>query len=225
VTPPYPQQTISYKTFVKTTVTLGLREVFANHPDQNLRGVKVTLESPTTRAHYPAVVVKFFGRDIQNVGVGSIEFNSSNQLFEHYWYNGDISLEIHALDPRSADYISNTIVQTITLGNLQAWTDHFLQRTADLVESVNPDAAYNVVTINTDKISEFGESKEPATWQAEDAFIYRNSYRMSLMGEYYSIPATPEITSIIEHVNFYAYDSAAGEPVPTGTADPAPWLP
>lgn len=219
---PYPMQTISYRRFVKTAMTLGLRHVFEHHPDPNLRRVKVTLEAPTTQAHYPAVVVKFFGRNIQNVGVGSEQYGGDIR-YQHYWYDGDISLEIHALDPLSVDYVSNTIVQTITVGQLETWTNQLFQQLYALTASENPDAEFNYLTVNSDKISEFGELKSPAPWGGEDAFVYQNTYRVGVMGEYYSVPTSPELMVIIEKVNVYPYDSSVGEPVPTGVDDSAPW--
>lgn len=230
---PYQQQTIHYKTFVKTAMALGLREVFLQHPDSNLRtsvgadgkqlGTKVTLDSPTSQAHYPAIVVKFYGRNIQNVGVGHEEYSNGTR-FQHFWYDGDIALEAHALDPRTVDYLSNTIVQTITVGSLEAWTNQLFKRLNAFTVADNPDYAYNSITITSDKIQEFGESKEPTPWGSEDSFIYRNSYRSAVLGEYYSVPVTPDFEQIINRVYFYPYESDAGEPVPTGSNDPAPWV-
>jgi hypothetical protein len=69
----------------------GLAEVFAHHPDAMLRthvprnttgnrstrGTKVTLEWPKTKDRYPCIVVRFFERNIQRMGVGHEEWISS----------------------------------------------------------------------------------------------------------------------------------------------------
>lgn len=219
----YPQQSIHYKTFVKVAIVGALRDAFAGHPDTNLRETKITAEFPTTKLRHPAIIVRFFERTIQNVGIGHEEWIDGVR-YQHYWWNGDIELEIRALDPLSADYISNTIVQIITVGQLEQWTNLFFQRIYDETDVVVPDVAANVLNLNSDQISGFGESREPAPWLAEDAFVFKNSYRVAAMGEYYSIPMTPLADQFIRKVLVYPYDSEAGDPVPTGTDDPAPWV-
>lgn len=69
----FPEQTIRYKTFIKRMLVTGLTEVFAKHPDDIIQRTKVSIEFPRTQADYPAVVVRFFERDIFNAGVGHEE--------------------------------------------------------------------------------------------------------------------------------------------------------
>lgn len=219
----YPQQTIHYLAFVKTAVVYGLRGVFENHPDENLRQAKVTLEFPTDSAHFPAVVVRFNERQIRNVGISHEELIDGTR-YAHYWYAGELVFEVHALDPKTADYLSNTLVQTISVGYLETWTNQFFHQIYEMVESENPDTQYNSLTINSDVINPRGNGKEPAPWQSEDGFIYKNSYGVDCMGEYYSVPQNPGVDTIIESVNVYPYSTLFGETPPPGVDDPAPWI-
>lgn len=68
-----PQRTLLYKTFVKNTLVSALQDVFVNHPDEDLRKARVSVEYPRTQVDYPTVIIRFFERDIFNAGVGHIE--------------------------------------------------------------------------------------------------------------------------------------------------------
>lgn len=68
-----PEQTISYKTYVKETFVQALSPVFTSHPDPLLQHTKVSIEYPRTEADYPSVVIRFHETDIANAGVGHSE--------------------------------------------------------------------------------------------------------------------------------------------------------
>lgn len=219
----YPQQTIHYKTFVKTALVMGLRNAFASHPDTNLRDIKVTVEYPVDEVHYPALVVKFVERELQTVGIAHEELIDEVR-YGHWWYKGAIELGIHAFDTRTVDYISNSIVQIISFGYLESWTNQFFTQLYNQTSAENPDVTYNSLTVNADQIHPLGEGREPAPWGAEDAFVYKGGYTVDVMGEYYSVPLSPEADTIIQQVDVYPYNSASAEDVPTGVDDPAPWI-
>lgn len=71
-----PEQTIRYKTYAKRTLVEGINTVFGNHPDALLQATKATIEFPKTEVDYPAIVVRFFEREIFNSGVGNTELVS-----------------------------------------------------------------------------------------------------------------------------------------------------
>lgn len=219
----YSQQTIHYKTFVKTALVHSLRAAFEGHPDTNLRDLKVTVEYPVNEVHYPALVVKFIERELQTVGIAHEEL-IDDVRYGHWWYKGAIELGIHAFDTRTVDYISNSLVQIISFGHLETWTNQFFTKMYGQTIVENPDMENNSLTVNSDQIHPLGEGREPAPWGAEDSFVYKGGYSIDVMGEYYSVPLSPELDTIIEQVDVYPYSSASGEPIPEGADDPAPWI-
>lgn len=220
-----PEQTIHYKTYLKTALVEGLRPVFTNHPDSKLQGTKVSLDFPNTKEQYPAVIVRFFERQIFNAGVGHVEFiydnNSATDIkYRHYFYNGDIEFALYALSSLDRDLLADSLVQTLAMGDVAAYTQLFRNRIYSPNITTYPLADWNFITLGTDVISGFGETQLPAPWQPEDVLVYQTSYRIPVFGEFYSVPSDTVVENITS-INFYPY--LEGDPVPTGSTDPAPW--
>lgn len=218
----YSEKTISYKTYLKTAMVEAFRAVFGNHRDKLLKRTKVGIEFPLDQASYPALIVKFFERDIQNAGIGHVEFINHLPV-KHYLYHGDIEFSIKGLSSLDRDLLSDTIVQTLTMGELQSYTNNFFRRIY-ANEIKYPLAATNFININTDQVMGFGETAVPAPWGPEDQLVYETAYRTNVFGEFYS--PFPTITpTIIERVDMFPYLQDV-EDVPTGREDdPAPWEP
>lgn len=223
---PQIEKTVPYKTYIKTAIVEALRGVFDAHVDEGLRSTKVTIEYPNDKARYPAIIVRFFEREISNAGVGHTEIltiDGNDFRFKHYFYSGDVEFAIHALSSYDRDLISDTLVQTIAMGDLLGYTKNFLNRinASDFTET--PKAEYNYININTDRIQGFGETQTPAPWLPEDVLVYQTSYRCEVKGEFYSLPPTPgEAVGYVEEVDSYPYVEDL-EPVPDGADDPAEW--
>lgn len=222
-----PELTIKYKTYTKKALVQGLGPVFKNHIDQSLQNVKVTIDFPRTQAAFPAVVVRFYEREISNAGVGHREVITDDDgkawVFKHYFYTGDIEFSIYALTSLDLDLIADTVVQTIAMGELDSYTNRFLARIyPDDDGATYPDALAHFININTDRITGFGERQSPTPWGAEDDLVYQSSYRISTFGEFYSPPPrTP--SGVITEVKTYPYIGGT-EPVPEGTSgDGTPW--
>lgn len=226
-----PERTIHYKTYLKTALVEGLRDVFIHHIDDPLRKTKVTIEWPTTRDMYPTIIVRFFERNIVNAGVGHVEYIVRNpdepverhfvDRFKHYFYKGDIEFAIFALTSYDRDIVSDSLVQTLGMGDLLNYTNRFLDRIYNPAVELEPDSLWNYVNVNTDEIQGFGEAQVPVPWGTEDELVYQTAYRVAVFGEFYSLPPTTPI-GYIRKVNFYPYIKDM-EPVPEGTDDPAPW--
>lgn len=227
-----PQATIRYKTYVKTAMVEGLREVFANHKDPKLSETKVTIDYPRREADYPTVIVRFFEREIKNAGIAHeeyIRFNDENgnsvgsYRFKHYFYTGDIEFGVYALSSLDRDLIGDTLVQVLAMGNLESYTNRFLARIYADTEKY-PDSIWHYITVNTDTIQGFGESQNQTPWASEDDLIYQTSYRARIWGEFYSVP--PNLPApIIERVTQYPYIKDA-EAVPEGDPnDYTEWQP
>lgn len=231
------EYTVPYLTYTKRALIEGLRQVFAVHPDPSYRyvpatigdeeatGTKITVEFPVTKNQYPSIVVKFYERNITNMGIGHIEFLSSDSGFtyskyKHYNFTGDIEFVILALSSTDRDTISDSLVQTLAMGDLADYTSNFYTRLYQPDKIVYPDSIQNFININTDIISGFGETQAPAPWQPEDVLVYQKSYRCGIFGEFYSLSPVTK-AQFIRAVNVYPY--LTGEPIPTGTPDPSPW--
>lgn len=222
-----PELTVRYKTYLKTALVEGLQGVFSNHLDIALRDVRVTVDFPRTQAAYPAVVIRFYERNVFNAGIGHREIiqdeNGDNWIFKHYFYRGDVEFSIYALSSWDRDLISDTLIQTIGMGDLNSYTNRFLARIwPDDDGAVYPDALAHFININTDEITGFGENTSQVPWESEDDLIYSTSYRCAVFGEFYNPPPQMPV-GLITKVNQYPY-IAGVEDVPQGTpGDGAPW--
>lgn len=247
--PLLPELTVPYKTYFKAAIVEGLRTVFANHPDLKLRyndvhktGTKVSIEFPTSELMYPSIVVKMHERDLQNIGVGHVEFlyvedaDVRSYKFRHMLYHCDLELSIYALSSLDRDLLSDAVVQTLMMPDMAAYTDAFFQRIyypinlaadPDIDDRSPADARnihrWNYVNISTDRIQPVGESQTPQPWLSEDQLVYASGYQTSAFGEFYSLPPAREVQGYgtIQHVNLYPY--LPWEPVPTGVDDPSLW--
>jgi hypothetical protein len=247
--PLIPVQTIRYKQYVKEALLEALRAVFASHPDTILRRTSVDIDFPMDEALYPAVVVRFYERSIRNAGIGHSEFLPEIDpdtgdptglyiKYKHYLYSGDIEFAIYALSSLDRDLVADTVVQVLTMGDLEPYSDQFLNRIyqADAVQE--PSSVDHMINLNTDEIMGFGETQDLAPWGAEDVMIYSTSYRIGIFGEFYSRTPPNTIYGVVEKVETYPYMPAAGETQPNpnwsgpdgiqGTGDdlpdPAPWI-
>jgi hypothetical protein len=229
------QQTISYKTYIKETLTEAMSAVFAGHPDSILQEkVNVSVNLPMTETEYPAVIVRYFERNIHNLGVGHQEYlqvfdedgEPTGQAirFKHFGYSGDVEFSVYGLSSPDRDLVSDSIVQTLTMGETETYSKVFFNRIYFPDYTTDPKGEEHFVNLNTDNLMGFGESEVIAPWMPEDVLVYQTSYRVPITGEFYS--RVPDDTvGIIGDVELYPYSPEAGETPPVG--DPAntnPWL-
>lgn len=248
-----PELSVHYLTYLKTAVQTGLADVFAHHPDPLLRtrqetyndkpvtrGTKVTLEWPKTKDRYPCIVVKFFERSIRRMGVGHFEeiYIGADDLAPtkmwHNIYDGDLEFGIYGLSNYDRDVLSDTLVQTITMGSLEGFTNRYLSAidgpTYDYAALAThdatavPDAHWNFISINYDAVSGFGETQAPVPWVAEDEQLYIKQYRVAMFGEFYSVPPVNRSGGLVEKVPVFPYIEDL-EPIAEGDPDdPADWF-
>lgn len=220
-----PEKTIKYKTYVKTALVESLKPVFQQHIDQNLQNTKVTIDFPKERQSFPSVVISFYEREIFNAGVGHEEIvkdpDGAAWKFKHYFYKGEIELQIYTLSSLDRDLISDTLVQTIAMGNLSSYTNNFLNRIYPPDSDDYPDAVGHFININTDKITGVGENQTKVPWNSEDDYIHSTSYRVDVFGEFYSLP--PDFPhEYVSQVFLYPYIDGIDEK-PTGTEGETNW--
>lgn len=229
------QKTVAYKTYIKETLVEGMAGMFAGHPDTLLRDkVNVTVALPMTETEYPAVVVRFFERNIHNLGVGHQEHIATyDELgeptgrvlrFKHYGYSGDVEFAVYALSSVDRDLVGDSIVQTLSMGDTETYSTPFYQRIYNPDYTTDPQAEEHFINLNSDQISGYGESEVIAPWMPEDVLVYQTSYRVPITGEFYSrVPG--DDFGIVSEVETYPYSPDAGEEPPEG--DPEndnPWL-
>ena len=222
------ERTIHYKTSIKRAMVESIRSVFDQHPDKLLSKTKVTIEHPQDKNRYPSVVVRFFERDIRNMGIAHMEIlpvtndgTVTNQKFKHYIYKGEVEFGIYALSSLDCDLIADTIVQTLAMGDMEAYTNQFFERIYEpAYESGKP-----FININTDVINGVGEQVSPAPWDPDSQLIYQAGYRCDVGGEFYSLEDPNSSFEIIEQINQFPYVRGLDE-VPEGTpGNDSEWQP
>lgn len=225
------ERTVRYKTYIKTAMVQAFRGVFEHHKDELLGRTKVVLDYPRTDAEMPAVIVRFHGRDIQNMGVGHeehiqvdgtdgqpIEPFGGVYAFRHYMYHADIEFAILGLSSKDRDLISDTVVQTLAMGKLEAYTNQFFERIyPNETEAKYPDSIWHFINVNTDLFYDGSETQEQTPWQSEDDLIYRTSCRVPVMGEFYSVP--PDLPKeYVSNVLLFPYIGGL-EDIPEGDSE------
>ncbi len=223
------QRTIRYKTYIKRALTEAFRNVFAHHPDTLLERTKVTIDYPRSESDYPCLIVRLFERDIKNAGIAHEEHllgdgseeapdSAGHWRFKHYFYHGDLEFAVYGLSSKDRDLISDTVVQTIGMGDLAAYTNEFFDRIyPDETASAYPDSIWHYINIDSDELQGFGETQAAVPWGSEDDLMYQTSYRVKVFGEFYSVP--PHMPAeLVRQVIQYPY-IAGVEPTPQGNPD------
>lgn len=232
-----PELTVKYKTYLKTATVEAFRGVFQNHIDKLLQRTKVAIDYPRSEADFPALIIRFFERDIKNAGVGHEEWiraedgDQSNldlgkaYRFKHYFYTGDLEFAIYALSSKDRDLVSDSVVQTIGMGDIAGYTNRFFERIyPDESTGRFPDSIWHYININSDLMQGFGETQNATPWGSEDDLMYQTSYRVRVFGEFYSVPPDAPFEVIAKIVQ---YPYIAGiEDLPEGDpGDDSPWTP
>lgn len=233
-----PQQTITYKTYLKTAVTEAFRAVFQHHIDDLLAKTNVTIDFPRKESDYPCLLIRFYEREINNMGVGHIEhiqvdgpdgqpLDSEGGVFDfkHYLYKGDIEYAIYGLSSLDRDLVADSVVQTLGMGSLEEYTNRFFERIyPDERRAEYPDSIWHMININTDLIKPVSENQEATPWLSEDDLIYRGGYRTPVFGEFYSVP--PDLPKqYVEKVLQFPYIGGLEE-IPKGNVeDESFWQP
>lgn len=228
--PLIPQQTVKYKTYVKQALVEGLTPVFEIHTDDILRKTFIGIDFSEEEVVYPSIIIRFYERSLTNAGVGHTEWRETVEgsglyhLYKHYLYTGDIEFAIYALSSYDRDLVADALIQTLAMGDLEAYTNQFFIRIYQADPLIEPTSVEHYVNLNTDEIMGFGESQVLAPWEPEDTLVYQTSYRINIHGEFYSLTPDMQAYGLVERVDSYPYDPDAGEEAPEPHPDdPAPW--
>lgn len=231
---PVYQQTVRYRTYIKETIVEALRDVFDDHPDPLLRNTKVTPELPTDRASFPAIIVRYYNRNLHNAGIGHHEWILATpegyepklyQKFKHFMYTGDVELKILALSSKDRDFLADAIVQTIGMGDSETYSRAFLERVYNADPEIQEGSKYHFINLKTDDFQELGDQEAPAAWMEEDLLVYSATFRIPIFGEFYSRLLTDQTSyGVVQQVDLYPWiPDIEPEPDPNPD-DPNPWL-
>jgi hypothetical protein len=235
--PTIPIQTVQYKTYVKEALVEALRNAFTGHPDELLAKVNIGIDYSLEELDYPQIVVRFYERSIKNAGVGHQEWFETAEgtgryvRFKHMLYTGDIEFAVYALSSYDRDLISDSIVQILTMGDIEPYTNAFLERIYSPNPTTEPVSIEHFINLNTDEIMGFGETQTPAPWGPEDVLVYQTAYRIGIFGEFYSrMPEPQPDYGLVERVDSFPYPADEEAPDPGwrgpdgvyGTADDQP---
>lgn len=222
VTPQYIHQaTIQYKTFLKRMIVEALQNAFKRHPDAWIAKSKIGIEYPTDRADFPAIIVKFYERDMLNAGVGHVEYGPSPTdpnypegpefknwvKYHHRIYKGDLEFDVMGLQAVDRDKMVDALIEVLAMEDVTPQGKSFQERVYESIENT-PFADQHFVALNTDLVQGYGEQQEIAPWIPEDTLLYKSTYRIPVFGEFYSLtPSGASSTSVVEKVQFYPWDS------------------
>jgi hypothetical protein len=228
------QQTVRYRTYIKETLVEALRDVFDDHPDPLLRNTKVTVELPTDESSFPAIIVRYYNRRLNNAGIGHHEWMLATpegyepklyQKFKHFMYSGDVEFKIMALSSKDRDFLADALVQTLGMAETEAYSRTFLERVYNADPELQEGSKYHFINLATDEFSELGDQEGPAPWMEEDLLVYSSTFRIPIFGEFYSRLLTDQTSyGIVQKVEFYPWIPDMPDPVDpiTGAANPDP---
>jgi hypothetical protein len=176
-----------YLTYLKTMLVAALKQAFDNaYPEEDFRGVHVSIEYPIEEAHYPGIWVDYDDMDdLQIVGVDHKEYIPAEDNFypaTRWKFSGYVTCTVTALTSLERDRLYDELVTTIAFGQF----DTARKRFRDFIEDNDLVAAL----LNFDKISPKGSVAAPGTPWGTDEIIYERSLSVGVVGEFIPHPNT-----------------------------------
>jgi hypothetical protein len=225
-----PQQTLQYSTFIKRSLVEATREALINHPSATVSGTQVTVDMPRTKSAFPAIVIKFYEREMPNAGVGHYEyvldpdFPEDEQIYTkvyHRMYKGDVEWSIYGLSSVDRDLVRDALIEVLAMQELTTGGSAFISRMYDDLNTT-PYGASHFPVLNLDLITGYGEAESMPVWAPEDSLVYSVKYRVPIFGEFYSnIAPVRTSTGFVEEVDVYPWaTSVGGEQIDAPPTDP-----
>lgn len=176
--------TQAYPLGLKREVISAFKPLFGNeYPDTDLRNrIQIHLEWPNAREQLPAIYVTYTEGDIQNMGLGHIEFDTDESgapiMVKHYRFDGQLNFNVLSLSALERDRIAAGLINLLAFGETIPAFDDFKEELAD--------GDYVSMVINAEQIQTQGTNTTPVPWGNEDEMIYSQTYSVPLHGEFYS---------------------------------------
>lgn len=224
------QSTLQYVTFIKRALVESLRDAFQGHPAKAVANSFVGVDFAHTKFQLPAVIIKYYERDIPNIGVGHVEYlpsptdpnpdNPSEFIkYYHRMYKGDISFEVWGMSSPDRDILRDALIEVLSMTDATNEGYAFINRLYNALNST-PYGLWHFPVLNLDKITGYGENQQIAPWQPEDMLVYTASYRVPIFGEFYSnTPTFPSGTGLLQEVDVYPWIQNIDPPPAQADAD------
>lgn len=224
------QFTLQYKTYVKRAASEAMAAALTGHPDPTVSSAKVAIDFTGDDFELPAVIIKFNEEQMPNAGVGHYEWlphpldgtPGINECilveYQHRMYKGTIEFDIYGMSSADRDFLSDAVVEVLTMDEVSAPGQAFINRFYNNILSY-PYGQWHFATLNFDLIQPSGESIKIAPWNPEDTLVYNTSYKVPIFGEFYSYtPPEPAGGGFIDEVDVYPYipNTDPSPPVPSG---------
>jgi hypothetical protein len=191
-----PQSTLQYSTFIKRALVESLQDALLQHPDPLVKDSKAALDFNHDRFRLPAIIIKFYEREMPNAGVGHFEYLPSPfnvnpaapTLFIKYYhrlYKGDVSFEIWAKSAVDRDVVRDALIEILAMTDTTNQGYAFIERLY-LYLNETPYGLWHFPVLNLDLITGYGEGTARPPWNPEDDLHYNVTYRVPIFGEFYS---------------------------------------
>jgi hypothetical protein len=204
----------SFKIGVKRELVSALRKAFGNsYPDPQLANhVSVVAEYPLKEISYPMVVMHFNPGQIRNIGLGHYEIDYTNDLepalVKRWIFDGSITLTVYALTPMDRDMVILGLLNMFAFGDQIPGFEDFWNEIRDY--------DFVALQINTDNITEGGDSVVSVPWDDDESPVFTDSLTIQVLGEFATLPTSGALVRI-NSVTVYPYQP--GAPVPLGSQE------
>jgi hypothetical protein len=207
--------TYDYKVGLKKEVLDALAPIFgASYPDVQLRDrVRVSMEYPLAEIEYPAIILHFQEESIQSGGIGGFWVDEEEKRYRHWFFEGTLNFVILTKSPQDRDMLSAGLVSLLSFGDD---LPEFKSFYSDI-----EDADYVAIQLLNGTIQPLGDQVGTVPWENSDEQLYNSTYSIRIFGEFYS-EATSGGLIQISSVGVFPY--TAGQPIPQGSSDSAPWI-
>lgn len=200
------EPTVQYRRLIKRTLVAALKTVFTEeYPEQQLRGINVSTAFPLKRENFPAIIVNYSESVVQNAGVGHIEYLEDEDFLtipaKHFRFEGTIEFVTTALTPLDLDTISDSVVELLAFGRLDALLNRFFDR----IYAEVPDSAQ--ISFHSDYLSPLGETQMATLWGSEDGIVYQGGYSIAVSGGFYSTIREQDVAGFIDNIIVYGSDA------------------
>lgn len=200
------EPSVQYKRMIKRTLVAAFRTVFSNeYPDSQFQNLYVSTTYPIKREAFPAILVSYDEVSVQNMGVAHSEMlrSSSGDTYpgKHFMFEGSIEITCLALSPLDLDTLTDSVVEILGFGKLEALMDRFFDT---IYKNLNDSAQ---IALQTDYMRSLGQTTIQNSWDAEDVLIYQSGYNVVCNGAFYSQPKEQSIAEYIDEILVYGKQS------------------
>lgn len=201
-----PEPTVQYRRLLKRTLVAALKTVFTEeYPEPQLRNINVSTAFPLKRENFPAIIVNYNESAVMNAGVGHVEYIEDENFMafpaKHFRFEGSIEFVTTALTPLDLDTISDSIVELLAFGRLDALLNKFFDRIyKDVADSAQ-------ISFHSDYLSPLGETQMSTMWGSEDGIVYQGGYSVAVSGGFYNQIKENDLASFLDNIIVYGSEA------------------